>query len=104
MGTGFDVSSSEDEQGIISRAVRHLFRTIEEKKSAAAESGQPPPDFKVNAQFLEVRVRCGVPQHKYHRHTPGCLSVPCPWSVPSFQTRLCFLWGTQGRVIGFGAA
>lgn len=54
MGTGFDVSSSEDEQGIISRAVRHLFRTIEEKKSAAAESGQPPPDFKVNAQFLEL--------------------------------------------------
>lgn len=102
MGTGFDVSSSEDEQGIISRAVRHLFRTIEEKKSAAAESGQPPPDFKVNAQFLEVSVRCDVPQHKYHRHTPGCLSVPCPWSVPSFQTRLC--WGTQGRVIGFGAA
>lgn len=56
MGTGFDVNIAEEEQGIIPRAVRHLFRTIEDKKHSAVKSGLPAPDFKVNAQFLEVRV------------------------------------------------
>uniref|UniRef100_A0A2K6K5N1 Kinesin-like protein KIF21A n=1 Tax=Rhinopithecus bieti TaxID=61621 RepID=A0A2K6K5N1_RHIBE len=37
MGTGFDVNIVEEEQGIISRAVKHLFK-----------------NFKVNAQFLEL--------------------------------------------------
>ncbi|KFO84415.1 Kinesin-like KIF21A, partial [Buceros rhinoceros silvestris] len=54
MGTGFDVNITEEEQGIISRAVTHLFRCIEEKKQAAIKQGLPPPDFKVNAQFLEL--------------------------------------------------
>lgn len=54
MGTGFDVNITEEEQGIISRAVKHLFKSIEEKKHAAIGNGLPPPDFKVNAQFLEV--------------------------------------------------
>lgn len=58
MGTGFDVNITEEEQGIISRAVKHLFRCIEEKKQAAIKQGLPPPDFKVNAQFLEVSVIC----------------------------------------------
>ncbi|KAM4747532.1 kinesin-like protein KIF21A isoform 3-T3 [Rhinophrynus dorsalis] len=54
MGTGFDVNISEEEQGIIPRAVRHLFKRIEEKKQTALEQGLPPPDFKVNSQFLEL--------------------------------------------------
>uniref|UniRef100_A0A8C3TZE9 Kinesin-like protein KIF21A n=1 Tax=Catharus ustulatus TaxID=91951 RepID=A0A8C3TZE9_CATUS len=54
MGTGFDVNITEEEQGIISRAVKHLFRCIEEKKQGAVKQGLPPPDFKVNAQFLEL--------------------------------------------------
>ncbi|XP_075713358.1 kinesin-like protein KIF21A isoform X4 [Rhinoderma darwinii] len=54
MGTGFDVNITEEEQGIISRAVRHLYRRIDERKQAALEQGFPPPDFKVNAQFLEL--------------------------------------------------
>ncbi|XP_077026621.1 kinesin-like protein KIF21A isoform X2 [Tamandua tetradactyla] len=54
MGTGFDVNITEEEQGIISRAVKHLFKTIEEKKHVAIKNGLPPPDFKVNAQFLEL--------------------------------------------------
>lgn len=58
MGTGFDVNITEEEQGIISRAVKHLFRCIEEKKQAAIKQGLPPPDFKVNAQFLEVIMIC----------------------------------------------
>ncbi|KAM6215203.1 kinesin-like protein KIF21A isoform 3-T3 [Rhynchocyon petersi] len=54
MGTGFDVNITEEEQGIISRAVKHLFKSIEEKKHNAIKNGLPPPDFKVNAQFLEL--------------------------------------------------
>lgn len=54
MGTGFDVNIMEEEQGIISRAVKHLFKSIEEKKTTAIKNGLPPPEFKVNAQFLEL--------------------------------------------------
>ncbi|XP_037745044.1 kinesin-like protein KIF21A isoform X11 [Chelonia mydas] len=54
MGTGFDVNITEDEQGIISRAVKHLFKCIEEKKQAAIKQELPSPEFKVNAQFLEL--------------------------------------------------
>ncbi|KAF3816212.1 hypothetical protein GH733_014385 [Mirounga leonina] len=54
MGTGFDVNIIEEEQGIISRAVKHLFKSIEEKKHTAIKNGLPAPDFKVNAQFLEL--------------------------------------------------
>uniref|UniRef100_A0A4W5RFL0 Kinesin family member 21A n=1 Tax=Hucho hucho TaxID=62062 RepID=A0A4W5RFL0_9TELE len=54
MGTGFDVNISEGELGIIPRAVRHLFRGIEERRQAATEQGKPVPEFKINAQFLEL--------------------------------------------------
>ncbi|XP_069485318.1 kinesin-like protein KIF21A isoform X4 [Ambystoma mexicanum] len=54
MGTGFDVNISKDEEGIISRAVKHLFHCIEEKKQSALNHGLPSPEFKVNAQFLEL--------------------------------------------------
>uniref|UniRef100_A0A8D2L2J2 Kinesin family member 21A n=1 Tax=Varanus komodoensis TaxID=61221 RepID=A0A8D2L2J2_VARKO len=54
MGTGFDVNIMEEEQGIIPRAVKHLYRCIEGKRHAAIKQGLPPPEFKVNAQFLEL--------------------------------------------------
>lgn len=54
MGTGFDMSISEDEQGIIPRAIGHLFSGIEERKRAAQSQGVAAPEFKVSAQFLEV--------------------------------------------------
>ncbi|XP_048356999.1 kinesin-like protein KIF21A isoform X3 [Sphaerodactylus townsendi] len=54
MGTGFDVNIMEEEQGIIPRAVKHLFKCIDEKKHAAIKQGVPSPEFKVNAQFLEL--------------------------------------------------
>ncbi|XP_053170002.1 kinesin-like protein KIF21A isoform X3 [Scomber japonicus] len=54
MGTGFDVSIGEEELGIIPRAVHHLFRGIEERRQAATEQGRPVPEFKINAQFLEL--------------------------------------------------
>uniref|UniRef100_A0A7N8WXQ3 Kinesin family member 21A n=1 Tax=Mastacembelus armatus TaxID=205130 RepID=A0A7N8WXQ3_9TELE len=54
MGTGFDVNIGVDELGIIPRAVNHLFRGIEERTRAATEQGRPVPEFKINAQFLEL--------------------------------------------------
>ncbi|KAJ8006889.1 hypothetical protein DPEC_G00111900 [Dallia pectoralis] len=54
MGTGFDVNIGEEELGIIPRAVSHLFRGIEERRQAATEQGKPVPEFKINAQFLEL--------------------------------------------------
>ncbi|XP_041113494.1 kinesin-like protein KIF21A isoform X5 [Polyodon spathula] len=54
MGTGFDVSIEQHELGIIPRAVKHLYKGIDERKQAAIEQGLPPPEFKVNAQFLEL--------------------------------------------------
>ncbi|XP_077373308.1 kinesin-like protein KIF21A isoform X6 [Festucalex cinctus] len=54
MGTGFDVNIGDDELGIIPRAVHHLFRGIERRRQAAQEQGRPAPEFKINAQFLEL--------------------------------------------------
>ncbi|CAJ1056135.1 kinesin-like protein KIF21A isoform X6 [Xyrichtys novacula] len=54
MGTGFDVNIMEEELGIIPRAVQHLFKGIEERRQAAQEQGRPVPEFKINAQFLEL--------------------------------------------------
>jgi len=54
MGTGFDVNFIPEEVGIIPRAVEHLFHGIDECRRVAQEKGEPPPDFKVNAQFMEV--------------------------------------------------
>ncbi|XP_062317736.1 kinesin-like protein KIF21A isoform X2 [Osmerus eperlanus] len=54
MGTGFDVSLGEEDLGIIPRAVGHLFRGMEERCQAARDQGRPVPEFKINAQFLEL--------------------------------------------------
>uniref|UniRef100_A0A8C5JTJ5 Kinesin family member 21B n=1 Tax=Junco hyemalis TaxID=40217 RepID=A0A8C5JTJ5_JUNHY len=54
MGTGFDMSISEEEQGIIPRAISHLFSGIEERRRAAQSQGLAAPEFKVSAQFLEL--------------------------------------------------
>ncbi|XP_058647005.1 kinesin-like protein KIF21B isoform X3 [Onychostoma macrolepis] len=54
MGTGFDVTISEEEQGIIPRAVRHLFQGIQKRRLDAQSAGMPQPEFKVSAQFLEL--------------------------------------------------
>ncbi|XP_035238359.1 kinesin-like protein KIF21B isoform X2 [Anguilla anguilla] len=51
MGTGFDVSVLEEEEGIVPRAVRQLFQGIERRR---AEAREQPPEFKVSAQFLEL--------------------------------------------------
>ena len=57
MGTGFDINIPETEIGIIPRAVDHLFSGIEQRKQEALSKNEPVPDFKVNAQFMEVRIK-----------------------------------------------
>ncbi|XP_036211014.1 kinesin-like protein KIF21B isoform X2 [Myotis myotis] len=54
MGTGFDTAATEEEQGIIPRAIAHLFGGIAERKRRAQEQGVAGPEFKVSAQFLEL--------------------------------------------------
>ncbi|XP_067288178.1 kinesin-like protein KIF21B isoform X1 [Pseudorasbora parva] len=54
MGTGFDVNVSEEERGIIPRAVQQLFQGIQKRRLEAQSADVPPPDFKVSAQFLEL--------------------------------------------------
>ncbi|XP_073681546.1 kinesin-like protein KIF21B [Garra rufa] len=54
MGTGFDVSVSDDELGIIPRAVGHFFQGIQKRRLEAQNAGMPLPEFKVSAQFLEL--------------------------------------------------
>ncbi|KAM9859808.1 kinesin-like protein KIF21B [Aulostomus maculatus] len=54
MGTGFDVSLSQEEHGIIPRAVHQLFEGIQSRRERAQEAGTQPPEFKVSAQFLEL--------------------------------------------------
>ncbi|KAL7407771.1 hypothetical protein ABVT39_013410 [Epinephelus coioides] len=54
MGTGFDMSLGQKEQGIIPRAVHQLFEGIKNRRVRAQETGGQPPEFKVSAQFLEL--------------------------------------------------
>ncbi|XP_075051744.1 kinesin-like protein KIF21B isoform X6 [Mixophyes fleayi] len=54
MGSGFDLVVSDMELGIIPRAVRQLFSTIQQRTATACDNGRPEPSFKVSAQFLEL--------------------------------------------------
>lgn len=73
MGTGFDVSLSQQDQGIVPRAVHQLFEGIQTRRERAQEAGTHPPEFKVSAQFLEV---CDTHIHKYmdaqHMYNHAC--------------------------------
>lgn len=54
MGSGFDVEVSQDQIGIIPRAIEHLFGGIERRIQKAQETGALVPEFKVMAQFMEL--------------------------------------------------
>ncbi|OON22728.1 kinesin motor domain protein, partial [Opisthorchis viverrini] len=54
MGTGFDLTASNQDAGIIPRAVQYLFARISQCRAEAADKHQPVPEFKVVAQFLEL--------------------------------------------------
>lgn len=54
MGTGFEPGIKAEEEGIIPRAVHHLFAGIQERKEKAEAAKEPAPEFKIHAQFMEV--------------------------------------------------
>ncbi|GIX85743.1 kinesin-like protein KIF21A [Caerostris extrusa] len=54
MGTGFDMSASEEEIGIIPRAVNQLFSGIAKLQNEAQNQKITPPEFKIAAQFMEL--------------------------------------------------
>ena len=54
MGTSFDINLLPEEDGIIPRAVSHLFKQIENRKSSANHQHSPATEFQVYAQFMEL--------------------------------------------------
>jgi len=53
MGTAFAIKD-DNENGIIQRAVDHLFHGIAKRQEAAKSKNLPIPEFKVTSQFLEL--------------------------------------------------
>ncbi|XP_015784967.1 kinesin-like protein KIF21A isoform X2 [Tetranychus urticae] len=112
MGTGFDVRVEKSEnKGIIPRAVDHLFRGIREKQQKAKEMGIPPPEFKVNVQFLELYNEhiidlladdsgTNINQIKIHEDASGGIYTvnTCARSVSSVESTLdCLKKGSLSR-------
>ena len=58
MGTGLEAeqqsSDLADNIGILPRSVHHLFTGIESLRQEALNAGRTPPEFRVQAQFLEL--------------------------------------------------
>lgn len=57
MGTGFECESHEEQEGIIPRAVRHLFSSIDNLKENPYDEHGVCLDmlqFSVGAQFMEL--------------------------------------------------
>lgn len=54
MGTGFDINTTEEQVGIIPRAVAHLFEGIQRLKQHSHDNSLPEPTFQVLAQFMEL--------------------------------------------------
>lgn len=54
MGTGFDVDLPAELEGVVPRAVKHLFDSIEVLRAKAIAADLPPPEVKVTVSFLEL--------------------------------------------------
>ena len=54
MGTGFGMAMTPEEEGVIPRAVAHIFSTTSNRRTEALEKGETPPEFEITAQFMEV--------------------------------------------------
>ncbi|KAH7980383.1 hypothetical protein HPB49_015419 [Dermacentor silvarum] len=52
--TAYDPHVNPHEQVIIPRPMKHLFDGITACQQEARDQGNPPPDFKVNVQFMEL--------------------------------------------------
>ena len=54
MGTTFDAGLTEQEEGILPRAITYLFERIEQKSNEMKSNGLEVPEFTINAQFIEL--------------------------------------------------
>ena len=55
MGTGLEVDNMDlHVQGIVPRAVQHLFTGITVRRQQAIDATTTPPEFKVTAHFMEL--------------------------------------------------
>ena len=71
MGTGFEMALATEEVGVIPRAVNQIFTGIEERRREAIEKNEPPPQYELTAQFLEVQYPC-----MYNVHVCTCMHTP----------------------------
>ncbi|KOB72682.1 putative kinesin family member 21A [Operophtera brumata] len=62
MGSGWEGEGDGDEErgGIIPRAIKDLFSGADQRAEIAREQGQLPPEFSVQAQFIELALRAGA--------------------------------------------
>ena len=56
MGTGLDIAVLPEQQGVIPRAVHQIFSHMDILRNEAIARNEPPPQFEITAQFLEVCV------------------------------------------------
>eukprot|EP01135_Chromosphaera_perkinsii_P003636 Nk52_evm15s250 gene=Nk52_evmTU15s250 len=54
MGTGFDDTIAEEEQGCVPRAIRMLFKEFEVIKKQATENGEAEPQIEFSVSFIEL--------------------------------------------------
>lgn len=54
MGTGYELTCGVDNVGMLPRAIRHIYSGIESRQEQAREAGLPVPEFRVEAQFIEL--------------------------------------------------
>jgi kinesin family member 21 len=54
MGTGYELTCGLENVGMLPRAIRHIYSGIESRQEQAREAGLPVPEFRVEAQFIEL--------------------------------------------------
>ena len=48
------MNTTDEEQGIVLRAMHHIFAGIERRKQEAISAGHSPPEFSISTQFLKL--------------------------------------------------
>ncbi|XP_020607901.1 kinesin-like protein KIF21A [Orbicella faveolata] len=96
MGTGFDIATSPEEEGIIPRAVAHLFEGIDRRKHDAKERNEPQPDFKITVQFMELYNEELMDLFDLDNNRVRYIGCE-EYFIPLFQTLNCLQQGALSR-------